>query len=67
LTLGLSQIDLSGEQVSTFTVTDKHQGTLMPGEFFLIPITGEGAGFANTTYISCLIGGVKISLPVISK
>jgi hypothetical protein len=67
LTLGLSQIDLIGGQISTFTVTDRHQGLLLPGEFFLIPITGEGAGFINTAYISILVGGVKISLPVISK
>jgi len=67
LTLNLSQLVISGAQVATLTVTDNHQGPLMPGEFYLLPFTGIGNGFTITTNLGLLVGGVSVTLPIIRK
>ena len=65
LDLDLSPTEISGEQVATLTVNDTHAGTLIPGEWYVLPITGEGSGFIYTTNLGLVVGGVRVFLPLI--
>lgn len=67
LTLSLSPAVITGAQVATLTVTDKHPGLLMPGERYVIPIIGMGSGFTNIANISILVGGYAYHLPIIEN
>lgn len=65
LTLSLSPAVITGAQVATLTVTDSHPGLLMPGEWYILSITGVGSGFTNMVNLGLLVGGARIYLPVI--
>lgn len=67
LTMNLTQLNLSGAQNSTISATVNQMDPLSTGEFFLIPMTGEGSGLTNTTNLGLLVGGIQISLPLVIR
>jgi hypothetical protein len=50
---------------AALAVTDTHTGTLLPGLWYTIPITGTGGGVTRTVSVSLLIGGAHVYLPVV--
>jgi hypothetical protein len=67
LTIDISQLNLSGTQNATISATIKQLDPLSTGEFFFIPMTGEGGGLTNTTNLGLLVGGIEISLPIVIR
>jgi hypothetical protein len=67
LTVSLSPTVIDGTQVATLTVIDNHPGLLMPGEWYILTITGSGSLFTSTTSVNLLVGGARIYLPAIQR
>lgn len=55
---------LAAGENTVLTVKDMHTGTLVPGLWSTIPITGVGGGFTQTTSARLLVGGERIYLPL---
>ena len=52
---------------ATLIITDSHPGpTLLPGEWYVVPITATG-GMVRMTSVRLLVGGARTDLPVILK
>lgn len=64
ITVTLGPMVLAAGATATLTATDAHTGTLMPGLWYTIPITGAGGGFTQTTSVWLLVGGARVYLPV---
>ncbi|HOT91644.1 MAG TPA: hypothetical protein PLJ78_04880 [Anaerolineae bacterium] len=64
LTLAVAPAVITAGSVATLTVTDTHTGTLAPGLWYTIPITGVGGGFTQTASVRLLVGGARVYLPV---
>ncbi len=64
LAINFSPGSISGSQSATITVADSHTGSLIPGEWYSINVTGTGNGFACTTSLDVLVGGCRILLPL---
>ena len=58
---------LATDTVATLTVTDAHTGTLLPGLWYTVPITGIGGGFTPTVNVSLLVGGGGVYLPLVAR
>ena len=67
LTLSLSPSTITGTEVAILTVTDSHPNPVMPGIWYLLPITGTGSGFTDTTNLGLLVGGARCYLPILFK
>jgi hypothetical protein len=64
LTLSLAPTAITPPRPATLTATDTHTGTLMPGLWYTVPITGTGGGFTRTIIVKLLVGGAHDYLPV---
>ena len=64
LTLDLSPSAITGSDTATLTVTDTHPSPLMPGVWYILPITGTGSGFTNSTSLDLLVGGARVYFPL---
>ncbi|MBI1881492.1 MAG: VCBS repeat-containing protein [Chloroflexi bacterium] len=52
----------------TLTVTDLHApGSLLPGQWYNIPVVATGGGITRTTTVNLLVGGMRNNLPLILK
>jgi len=67
LVLSLSPTVITNSQVATLKVTDTHSRPLMPGTWYILPITGTGGGFTYTANLGLLVGGAHIYLSAIQK
>jgi hypothetical protein len=68
LTLTLTPKRIISGTTATLTVVDHHPGpTLMPGLWYILPITGTGGGFTSTTSVDLLVGGSRTYLPIIPR
>ena len=47
------------------TLTDYHSGTVLPGLWHTVSITGTGGGVTRTARLGVLVGGTRIYLPLI--
>ena len=65
LALTLSPAAIAPGAVATLTITDAHAGTLLPGLWYTVPITGTGGGVTQTTSVGLLVGGTRVWLPVV--
>ena len=65
LALTLSPAAIAPGAVATLTLTDAHAGTLLPGLWYSVPITGTGGGVTQTTSVGLLVGGTRVWLPVV--
>jgi hypothetical protein len=67
LTINLTPAIITGSGSATLIVTDTHSGQQMPGLSYVIPITGAGGGFTQSSNASLLVGGARSYLPSIQK
>ena len=67
LALTLSPAAIAPGAVATLTLADAHAGTLLPGLWYTIPITGTGGGVTQTTSVGLLVGGTRVWLPVVLR
>ncbi|MBE9509085.1 MAG: hypothetical protein IMY86_13695 [Chloroflexi bacterium] len=67
LALTLSPGAIAPGAVATLTLTDAHAGTLRPGLWYTVPITGTGGGVTQTTHVDLLVGGTRVWLLVILR
>lgn len=67
LGVALDKSVIAADEFATLTVTDSHETVLMPGEVYSIPIQGIGNGFQVSTYVTLIVGGNRIHLPLIMK
>jgi len=52
----------------TVTVTDTHgSGTLQPGQWYTITVTGDSGGTAHSASAKLLVGGSRVYLPLILR
>jgi parallel beta-helix repeat protein len=67
LTASLSPTSLAPPGRATLITTDSHPGpSLMPGEWYTIPVTASG-GKTRTASVNLLVGGLHLYLPTILK
>jgi parallel beta-helix repeat protein len=65
LTLSLAPTATTPSVQATLTVTDTHSGlTLLPGLWYIIPITATGGGVTQTASVGLLVGGARVYLPL---
>jgi hypothetical protein len=67
LTLSLTPTSVTPPAQATLALTDTHTGTLLPGLWYTIPITGTGGTVTQTTSACLLVGGMRVYLPVILR
>jgi hypothetical protein len=67
LALTLSPAAIASGAVATLALTDIHAGTLLPGLWYSVAITGTGGGITQTTHVGLLVGGTRVWLPVILR
>jgi hypothetical protein len=65
LTLNLvpGAVDPPGQ--ATLTLTDTHTGTMLPSQWYTVPITATGGGITQTVSIGLFIAGVRVYMPII--
>ncbi len=67
LDVGLTPGSVTPPGQATLTITDSHPGpTLLPGEWYNVPITATN-GVAQTTSVRLLVGGVRLYLPTVLR
>ena len=67
LALTLSPAAIAPGAVAALTLADAHAGTLLPGLWYSVAITGTGGGVTQTTSVGLLVGGTRVWLPVILR
>jgi parallel beta-helix repeat protein len=67
LTLDLAPSIVAPPGQATLTITDSHSGTLLPGLWYAVPITGTGGRAMQTTVAGLLVGGTQVHLPLTLK
>ncbi len=67
ITLSLSPSSILPGQTATLTLTDLRSGTLSPGVWHTIPITGTNSDLTLNTEITLLVGGERVYLPIIQR
>jgi len=67
LTLTLAPTEVAPPGQATLTVTDTHSGTLLPGLWYTVAITGTGSGVTQTASVGLLVGGARLYLPLTVK
>ena len=67
LLVTLNPLTLAVGDNATLTVTSAHSGTLVPGLWYTIPITGTGGGFVRTANVGLLVGGARVYLPLVLR
>jgi hypothetical protein len=67
INLSISPTILTGSQLSTLTASDNTSVNTKQGTWYSFLITGTGAGFTNTAYLTLLAGGSHNYFPVIQK
>lgn len=67
ITWSLSQPSILPGQTATLTVTDLRNGTLSPGVWHTISLTGTNSNLSLETEVTLLVGGERTFLPVILR
>lgn len=67
LTVALTPRDLAPPGQATLVMTDTHSGMLLPGLWYLVPITATGRGVTQTVSVGLLVGGARLYLPLVLK
>ena len=67
LTLALLPTTVAPPGQATLTATDTHAGTLLPGLWTTVSITGTGGGIARSTSVGLLVGGARRYLPLVLR
>lgn len=67
LIVTLDPMVVTSDMVATLTVADTHTGTLLPGLWYTLPITGNGGGFTRTISVGLLVGGKRVYLPLLLR
>ncbi len=67
LTLELAPGSIVPSGQATLVITSTHAGTLLPGLWYSVPITGAAGGVTSTISVRLLVGGARLYLPVVTK
>ena len=67
LDMTLSPTQILPGQTGTLTLTDTRSGSLNPGQWHTIPITGTNGDLTLTTEVTLLVGGSRVYLPTITR
>jgi hypothetical protein len=68
LTLDLDPAVIGGDATAALTINHSQSAPTLPsGEWYTVPITGAGGGFAQSTSVGLLVGGRRIYLPVVHR
>ena len=67
ISVSLSQPTILPGQTATLTVTDSRSGTLSPGVWHTISLTGTNSNLSLETEVTLLVGGERTFLPVILR
>ena len=67
LNMSLTPSQILPGQTATLTLTDTRSGSLNPGVWHTIPITGTNGDLTLTTEVTLLVGGSRVYLPMITK
>jgi hypothetical protein len=52
---------------ATLTLTDTPTGTMLPSQWYTVPITATGGGITRTASVGLLITGVRVYMPVVIR
>lgn len=67
LTVDLRPTTVTSRSQAILTITDSHTGSLVPGRWYTVPITGVGGGLTQTISVGLIVGGARTYLPVTTR